>query len=296
MVGFMQFQSINQMMCALKGTNDGNRGDICVLAVDDLYQLPSVGQCPTYMSPQTVHTLNGIAPNGWEKMQLHELTQSMGQKDMMFVNCLNKICITVPLEGSEEDRMLQACELKLNPINENYPCDAMHVYAQNVHCDAWNEYRLKLLPGREFTNIAADSKKDDSTELVNVTMPTNPCETGNLKKVVTVQIYARVIMATNIDVTDGLTNGTMGTVTHVVIDQTTGKIRIILVVFDSEHVGQEARYTGVYHSINQNAVPIHQTQSTFPYRKSIISSNNESVSINTHLDCYNTQMSKTYTG
>ena len=42
--------------------------------------------------------------------------------------------------------------------------------------------RLKLLPGREFTNIAVDSKKDDCTELANVTMPTNPCETGNLKK------------------------------------------------------------------------------------------------------------------
>ena len=129
MVGFKQFQSMNQTMCTLKGTTDGNWGDICVLAVGDLYQLPPVGQCPIYMSPQTVHTLNDIAPNGWEKMQLHELTQSMRQKDMKFVNCLNKICTTVPLEGSEEDRMLQACELKLNPNNENYPCDAMHVYA-----------------------------------------------------------------------------------------------------------------------------------------------------------------------
>ena len=109
----------------MKGTTDSNWGDICVLAVGDLYQLSPVGQCPIYMSQQTVHTLNDIAPNGWEKMQLHELTQSMRQKDMKFVNCLNKICTTVPLEGSEEDRMLQACELKLNPNNENYPHDAM---------------------------------------------------------------------------------------------------------------------------------------------------------------------------
>ena len=92
------------------------------------------------MSPQIVNTLNDIAPNGWEKMQLHELTQSMRQKDMKFVNCLNKIHKTVPLEGSEEDRMLQSHELKLNPNHENYPHDAMHVYAQNVHCDAWNEH------------------------------------------------------------------------------------------------------------------------------------------------------------
>ena len=158
-IGFKQFQSMNQTMCTLKGTTDGNWGDIYVLAVGNLYQLPPVGQCPIYMYPQIVHTLNDIAPNGWEKMQLHELTQSMRQKDMKFVNCLNKICTTVPLESSEEDRMLQRHDLKLNPNHENYPHDAIHVYAQNVHCDAWNENRLKLLPGREFTNIATDSKK-----------------------------------------------------------------------------------------------------------------------------------------
>ena len=182
MVGFKQFQSMNHTMCTLKGTTDGNWGDICVLAVGDLYQLPSFGHCPIYMSPQTVQMLNDIAPNGWEKMQLHELTQSIRQKDMKFVKCLNKICTTAPLACSEEDRMLQACELKLNPNNENYPQDAMHVSARNAHCDEWNEYKLKLLPGTEFTNIASDSKKDDCTELANITMPTNPCETGNLKK------------------------------------------------------------------------------------------------------------------
>ena len=46
------------------------------------------------------------------------------------------------------------------------------------------------------------------------------------------------MITTYIDVTDGLTNGAMGTVTNVVIDQTTGKISVILVALDSEHVGQ----------------------------------------------------------
>ena len=64
MVGFKQFQSMNQTMCTLKGTTDGNRGDICVLAVGNLYQMPPVGQCPIYMSPQILHMLNNIAPTG----------------------------------------------------------------------------------------------------------------------------------------------------------------------------------------------------------------------------------------
>ena len=135
------------------------------------------------------------------------------------------------------------------------------------HCDEWNAFKLKLLPGKEFTNIATDSKKDDCTELANITMPTNPHETGNLKKVLTVKIHARVMITTNIDVTDGLTNGAMGKVTNIVIDETTGKISTILVSFDSKHVGQEAMHTSVYHSTNQNAVPIYQTQATFPIHK-----------------------------
>ena len=77
------------------------------------------------------------------------------------------------------------------------------------------------------------------------------------EKVLTVKINARVMITMNIDVADGLTNGAMGTVTNVVIDQTTGKMSVILVAFDSEHVGQETRHTSVYNSIHQNAVPIH---------------------------------------
>ena len=46
-------------------------------------------------------------------------------------------------------------------------------------------------------------------------------------------------MTTNTDVTDGLTNGAMGTVTNVVIDETTGKISTIIVAFDSKHIGQK---------------------------------------------------------
>ena len=129
--------------------------------------------------------------------------------------------------------------------------------------------------------------------LQNVTMPTNPHETGNLKKVLTVKINARVMMTTNIGVIDGLTNGAMGTDTNVVIEETTGKMSTILVAFDSKHVGQETMHPSVYHSINQNAVPIHQTRATLPIQKNtIISSNKESVSINTCLGCYNTQMSR----
>ena len=62
------------------------------------------------------------------------------------------------------------------------------------------------------------------------------------------------MITTNIDVTNGLTNDAMGTVTNVVS-------------LDSKHVVQEAMHTSVHKSTNQNAVPIYQTQATFPIHK-----------------------------
>ena len=103
------------------------------------------------------------------------------------------------------------------------------------------------------------------------------------------------MITTNIDVADGLTTGAMGTVINMIIDKTTGNMSVILVAFDSEHVGQETRHTSVYNSIHQNAVPIHCTEATFTIDKKASFQATRTVSINTCLGCHNTQMSRTYT-
>ena len=56
----------------------------------------------------------------------------------------------------------------------------------------------------------------------------------------------------------------MGTITNVVIDERTGKMICILVVFDSKDVGEEAIHMSAYKNKNQNAVQIYKTQATFP--------------------------------
>ena len=53
----------------------------------------------------------------------------------------------------------------------------------------------------------------------------------------------------------------------VVIDERTGKMICILIVFDSKHVGQEAIHTSADKNKNQNAVPIYKIQATFPMHK-----------------------------
>ena len=52
------------------------------------------------------------------------------------------------------------------------------------------------------------------------------------------------MITTNIDVNDGLTNGAMGTVTNVVIDERTGKMICILVVLMANMLDKK-QYTQV---------------------------------------------------
>ena len=150
MVSFKQYQQMNEIMCIVKGTCNGNWGDICVLAAGDLYQLPPGGQSPIYISPHTAHTLDDFAPNGWEDIKLHGLKEIMRQKDVHFAQNLNKIWLVVLEEGSEEDRMLQGCELKVNEDDDIYPKDVAHVCAQNQHCDEWNNKRITSLQGDKY--------------------------------------------------------------------------------------------------------------------------------------------------
>ena len=108
--------------------------------------------------------------------------------------------------------MLQGCELQVSEDDDSYPKDVTHVNAQNHYCYGWNNKRITLLQGDIYECIAFDSKKDHCTELTTIDVPLKPLKMGNLRKVLYLKVGARVMLMTNIDVSDGLTNGAVGTV------------------------------------------------------------------------------------
>ena len=76
------------------------------------------------------------------------------------------------------------------------------------------------------------------------------------------------MITTNIDVSDALTNGAMGTITNIVQDVQNNKIKAVLMKFDNDNVGQEARNTSIYRNIDNMSVPIKQIQASFPVKGS----------------------------
>ena len=186
----------------------------------------------------------------------------MRQNDLTFVTALHKICINQPANGSPEDNLLRSRELSCVPGDMSYPYDAMHVYAQNMYCDEWNEYMLGRLAGDTETCIAIDSQKDTAANMAGIHISDKPRDTGNLRHTLRIKNGAKVMLTTNVDVSDGLTNGTMGTVVHVVRDNT-GSPSVILVQFDGSTIGENARASSPYKHINRSAVPIQKGKASF---------------------------------
>ena len=78
------------------------------------------------------------------------------------------------------------------------------------------------------------------------------------------KVGARVMLTTNIDVSDGLTNGAVGTVKYVITEEITKRVKVILVEFGNRDVRQEAKSKSWYKQINSKAVSICKTQAVFP--------------------------------
>ena len=251
MVGAKHFSWINNWCAMVKNRHPNSQdfGKVNVLAVRDLYQLAPVMQrqvfCRNYSD---VGCASDLVPIIWDKFLFHELTQVMHQRNSNFAEMLNLIRLGKPEENSEVDKMLKGRELNLDENNPNYPNEVLHVYALNVHCNVRNEKMLNRLNGQLYISLANDSLQDIKINMSDIDLSTLPTsKTGNLAKILLLKVGTRVFVSTNIDVSDGLTNGVFGTVSHIVTTRHQNRngniveeIRVILVRFDSERVGREA--------------------------------------------------------
>ena len=278
MVGTQMLNMVNNRCCMVKYKNPEGKdfGNINILAVGDLYQLTPVMQTELYKrSYKDAKCASELAPNLWDNFLLHELTQVMRQRDKAFANMLNVVRVGKPEENSEVDKMLKARELSVKEDEEDYPFDVLHVYAKNLHCGEWNEKMLNRLNGTLYITRSEDRLQDVKIDMNQLDLSRlSATETGNLAHTLLLKVGARVFVSNNIDVSDGLTNGVFGTVSHIITrahqamnGEMVEEVRVVLVRFDSERVGREARAKSLYKHIDRQAVPISKTEVTFSTKK-----------------------------
>ena len=230
-------------------------GNVTVIAVGDLYQLPPV--CRNFVFDHPNDSYAQLADPLWYEFKLAELTQVMRQKDdTKFAELLNRVRTATC--SKQDIATLKSREIQ--PASLNYPHNSLHVYSLNKLVDKHNQKMLKKITAEVYTIKAIDSKKDRNTGL-DIEMPEKPSDTGGLESELRVGIGCRVMLVSNIDVSDGLSNGATRTVSHIVVLADT--VITILVAFDNPKVGVKAKRLSHYRENHPNAVPVNRHEIAF---------------------------------
>ena len=233
----------------------------CILAVGDFYQLRPVCATSIFVNAEP-HSVSQLAPSIWDTFTCIELTKIMRQRnDNTFAELLNNVRVKTPVENSNEDKLLSARAISSDTSKDKYPCNVIHTYAKNKFVAERNNIMLDELPGELYSCVAQDSVKDRNTQTFDIPMPDDPQKTGRLLKILKLKIGAAVMINNNIDTTDGLTNGAMGIVSHIICE--CNQIVKILVQFNNKNIGVEAKNNSTFKHIAPESVPIGRFQYTF---------------------------------
>ena len=115
-------------------------GDVSILAVGDLYQLPPVLQSPVFSS------LHGSGSLWKDEFKMLELTEIMRQRgDTVFAELLCRLRVN---RCTDEDLDLLKSRIT-TPESLTYPIDALHVYKLNADVDERNKIMLNKLESED---------------------------------------------------------------------------------------------------------------------------------------------------
>lgn len=255
MVGNTTLLNIHQRLKEIFNTPTSQLfAGISIIAVGDMYQLPPIKRKPVFENYNN-DTFNLYHP--WHLFSIIELTEIMRQQDdQPFAEMLNRFRTANQTE--EDIKCIQS--RSINPADDNYPRDAIHVFAENTPVNEHNNNKLERLhvPGTLFQLRASDQyPKNVSQNDIDKILLKGRSETGGLGYDIFVKIGAKVMLTNNIDIVDRLINGQIGTVIKIDVNQNTGKPTIIYIKFEDHKAGKNLieKSSNLFVKEN-NAVPI----------------------------------------
>ena len=226
---------IHERLKQIFGTPDSLMfAGVSLIAVGGFYQLPPIKAKPVF-APFKNDCFNVCHPR--REFQMIELNQIMRQQgDNFFTKVLNRIRVGSLVD--EEFKILSA--RVVNKIDIDYPCTAMHIWAENSSADNHNSYMLGLINEPLVTVIANDQyPAKASVHDISKALESGRCAFGRLDYKIDLKKGARVMLTTNLDVEDRLINGQIGTIVKTEINAVSAKPDVIYVRCDDQNAGKE---------------------------------------------------------
>ena len=267
MIGAETLYKIHMRLQEIKGLNysDTRFGNVTIIAVGDLNQLPPLKDKKIYDIPGSNYDPNPISLHGllWqENFNFNELKHIVRQKDQHFDQLLNRVHEAQIMEDDEA-----ALKQRVTTLDDpEHFADALHVYGTNHQTDQYNSTMLQKLTTFKHIIKSSDITKDRNTHQVEVSLEGKKrMDTGGLSGTLTIAENAFVRLTLNIDVADGLANGIRGIIKSIVTNNQ-GCVTTILVQFDDKKVGEKAKALSQYKSRYPDAVPIYRHGVPFQHK------------------------------
>ncbi|XP_078383840.1 uncharacterized protein LOC144666317 [Oculina patagonica] len=272
MVGSGMFNFLNLRLQQIMGTNEPF-GGLSLITVGDLFQLKPVFDKWIFENPQSGYS--DFARNVWtDYFTLFELTEIMRQKDdKEFAELLNRL-----REGNHSENdiaILKQRLLTVRPGQDNYPMNIAHLFTTNASVDSHNNalYTLTKTDKAQIkaVDIIVGDISDDLKKQIKNKIPDDPTKTMGLYSVVSVATGAKYDLTTNIDVTDGLTNGAECVIENIDyrVENST-RPSIIWVSFPHPDIGRNQRRENAHlykAKINKNWTPVLECSRQFRVNK-----------------------------
>lgn len=260
------FHIINTRLQQIFGNNEPFGGK-CVIAVGDLCQLPPIKGRPIYTSfvemkdPKNVDAIDYLKDlQGWFSFKIYELQQVMRQKNPAFIKMLSNLSKQIVTD--EDFKLLKSRHFPENKV----PRHLTRIFYTNKKAREWNEKVFEENKNEMFVSEAEDKPiythiadrckekqildkfKNDEGNSMTIH------HTLKLKKGI------RIMLTHNIDTSDGLVNGAMGTIEEIRTRpvQCNGKTiqepHVIFIKFDLD-VGKKRKLCKEYPQLN-GCVPL----------------------------------------
>ena len=167
----------------------------------------------------------------WHLFEYAELTEVARQNDKLFIDLLNQV-----QSGNIDNNVENLFKARfIQEFDENYPKDALHMYAEN-------EPAMKRNVVGELYTIEANEKIPDNCEyslaLLNAAQNQEQTNTGGLAKLLKPKTDTKVMLTANIDIQHRLINSKTGIIMHIEFAQ--GSARKVYVKFSDDQAGSKA--------------------------------------------------------
>ena len=235
MVGSNLFAKVDARLRQIFKKKDVPFGGLPVIVLGDFNQLSPVGDRWIFACPSNPYPFLTCQTNQqWQQFKLFELTEIMRQRDdLAFARALTTL-------GTHGLIGLSAAEIALfdSRIVDDpnlIPQDAMYLFFQNKHVDEHNRTKIGSMPGELFINTAQDkaqgctaSERADANRFLLSLKKTKRKDTNQMPYELYLKRNAKYMITSNIDINDGLVNGSNGTLREIVKDSETNSYAVLL--------------------------------------------------------------------